>query len=170
MPSSEGTADFIFLADLVAHPRRGGCTTAMTSFLRLRSGLLATAICIWRRKKREVWSRFAPSCITGARVTRSAWRSRQTPIRRHRAARSVFELDSWQVFPVNGPVNLLRLFNVYEQVDRPEPEVRPFTPRELRLTRSRRIFSKNSAARHLAAPSVTTRTMRSFLHRICRRG
>ena len=48
--------------------------------------------------------------------------------------RTVFELDPWQVFPVNGPVNLVRLFNVYEQVNRPDLKDRSFTPRELRLT------------------------------------
>ena len=29
--------------------------------------------------------------------------------------RTVFELEPWQVFPVDGPVNLSRLFNVYER-------------------------------------------------------
>lgn len=48
--------------------------------------------------------------------------------------RTVFELDPWQVFPVNGPVNLVRLFNIYEQVKRPDLKDRSFTPRELRLT------------------------------------
>jgi polyphosphate kinase len=48
--------------------------------------------------------------------------------------RTVFELDPWQVFPVNGPVNLSRLFNVYEQVKRPDLKDRTFSPRELRLT------------------------------------
>jgi polyphosphate kinase len=48
--------------------------------------------------------------------------------------RTVFELDPWQVFPVNGPVNLSRLFNVSDQVERPDLKFRPFVPRELRLT------------------------------------
>ena len=47
--------------------------------------------------------------------------------------RTVFELDPWQVFPVNGPVNLSRLFNIYEQVKRPDLKYRAFSPRELRL-------------------------------------
>ena len=38
--------------------------------------------------------------------------------------RTVFELDPWQVFPVNGPVNLSRLFNVYEQTKRPDLKYR----------------------------------------------
>ena len=48
--------------------------------------------------------------------------------------RTVFELDPWQVFPVNGPVNLSRLFNIYEQMKRPELKFKSFSPRELRLT------------------------------------
>src|SRR5438270_4310488 len=57
--------------------------------------------------------------------------------------RTVFELDEWQVFPVNGPVNLSRLFNVYEQVKRPDLKYRPFSPRELRLTsKSKDLFEE----------------------------
>src|SRR5467141_1039457 len=48
--------------------------------------------------------------------------------------RGVFELDPWQVFSVNGPVNLSRLFTVYEQTEHPELKFRTFVPRELRLT------------------------------------
>src|SRR5712671_4980381 len=57
--------------------------------------------------------------------------------------RTAFELDRWQVFPVNGPVNLSRLFNVYEQADRPELKFRAFAPRELRLTaKSKDLFEE----------------------------
>jgi polyphosphate kinase len=44
---------------------------------------------------------------------------------------------------VNGPVNLSRLFNVYEQVKRPDLKDRPFSPRELRLTsKSKDMFEE----------------------------
>jgi polyphosphate kinase len=57
--------------------------------------------------------------------------------------RTVFELDPWQVFPVNGPVNLSRLFNIYEQVERPDLKYRSFSPRELRLTaKSQDLFEE----------------------------
>jgi polyphosphate kinase len=47
------------------------------------------------------------------------------------------------VFPVNGPVNLSRLFNIYEQVRRPDLKYRPFTARELRLTsKSKDLFEE----------------------------
>jgi polyphosphate kinase len=48
--------------------------------------------------------------------------------------RTNFELDPWQVFSVNGPVNLSRLFNIYEQTQHPELKFKAFVPRELRLT------------------------------------
>jgi polyphosphate kinase len=57
--------------------------------------------------------------------------------------RTNFELQPWQVFPVNGPVNLSRLFNIYEQVARPELKFKPFAPRELRLTaKSKDLFEE----------------------------
>jgi polyphosphate kinase len=57
--------------------------------------------------------------------------------------RSVFELDRWQVFPVDGPVNLSRLQNLYEEANRPDLKFRPFAPRELRLTaKSQDLFEE----------------------------
>ncbi len=57
--------------------------------------------------------------------------------------RTVFELEPWQVYPINGPVNLSRLFNIYEQADRPELKFRTFVPRELRLTaKSKDLFEE----------------------------
>ena len=55
----------------------------------------------------------------------------------------MFELEPWQVFPVDGPVNLSRLMNVYEATGRPELKFSPFVPRELRLTaKSRDLFEE----------------------------
>jgi polyphosphate kinase len=45
--------------------------------------------------------------------------------------RSNFGLGTWQVFQVNGPVNLSRLFNLYDQTPRPDLKFRTFVPREL---------------------------------------
>src|SRR2546422_3990888 len=57
--------------------------------------------------------------------------------------RTNFELQPWQVFPVHGPVNLSRLFNIYEQTARPELKFKTFTPRELRLTaKSKDLFEE----------------------------
>jgi polyphosphate kinase len=48
--------------------------------------------------------------------------------------RTNFGVETWQVFHADGPVNLPRLFNIYEQTDRPDLKFKPFVPRELRLT------------------------------------
>jgi polyphosphate kinase len=45
--------------------------------------------------------------------------------------RSNFRLAAWQVFQVNGPVNLSRLFNLYDQTPRPDLKYTPFAPKEL---------------------------------------
>ena len=47
--------------------------------------------------------------------------------------RSNFGLAAWQVFQVHGPINLSRLFNLYEQTPRPDLKFRPFVPRELEV-------------------------------------
>jgi polyphosphate kinase len=44
-----------------------------------------------------------------------------------------FELENWQVFPTEGPVNLSRLFNFYDLTERPELKYKSFVARELRL-------------------------------------
>jgi polyphosphate kinase len=44
-----------------------------------------------------------------------------------------FRLSPGQVFRVNGPINLSRLFHLYEQTPRPDLKYRAFTPRELVL-------------------------------------
>jgi len=44
-----------------------------------------------------------------------------------------FRLSPDQVFRVNGPINLSRLFHLYEQTPRPDLKFRPFVPRELNL-------------------------------------
>ena len=44
-----------------------------------------------------------------------------------------FELENWQVFRTEGPVNLSRLYNFYEVTERPDLKYKPFLSRELRL-------------------------------------
>jgi len=47
------------------------------------------------------------------------------------------------VFSVDGPVNLSRLFNIYEQTEHPELKFKTFLPRELRLTaKSQDLFEE----------------------------
>jgi polyphosphate kinase len=57
--------------------------------------------------------------------------------------RSNFELEPWQVFPTDGPVNLSRLMHLYQQEQNPELKFRNFVPRELHLTaKSRDLFEE----------------------------
>jgi polyphosphate kinase len=57
--------------------------------------------------------------------------------------RTTFGLDYWQVFPTPGPVNLSRLFNIYDQSERPDLKFRPFVAREIHLTgKNRDLFEE----------------------------
>lgn len=53
-----------------------------------------------------------------------------------RRLQQTFELEDWQVFYTQGPVNLSRLFNFYELTERPELKFKSFVARELRLPAS----------------------------------
>jgi polyphosphate kinase len=48
---------------------------------------------------------------------------------------STFELDESLVFRVDGPVNLQRLFHVYDETPRPDLKYPAFTPRQTRIGR-----------------------------------
>jgi polyphosphate kinase len=54
-----------------------------------------------------------------------------------------FELDSWQVFRTDGPVNLSRLMNLYSEVKRPALKYPAFVAREFKLSaKSTDIFDE----------------------------
>ena len=141
---SEGTADFIFLADLVAHHA-----------VKMYHGydiVSAAPFRVTRNSNLYLAEEEARSLLESVR-TELHNRRKGDAVRMEIEAdadpeiierlRSVFELDPWQVFPVNGPVNLSRLFNIYDQVERPDLKYRPFTPRELRLTaKSKDLFEE----------------------------
>jgi polyphosphate kinase len=57
--------------------------------------------------------------------------------------RSNFDLQEWQVFRTEGPVNLSRLMHLYDESERADLKFKPFTPRELHLSRaSRDLFDE----------------------------
>jgi polyphosphate kinase len=57
--------------------------------------------------------------------------------------RTNFELDPWQVFRTEGPVNLSRLMNLYGEVKRPALKYPPFGSKEFRLSlKSTDIFDE----------------------------
>jgi polyphosphate kinase len=60
-----------------------------------------------------------------------------------RRLQQTFELEDWQIFYTNGPVNLSRLFNFYELAERPDLKFKSFVARELRLpAASSNIFAE----------------------------
>jgi polyphosphate kinase len=57
--------------------------------------------------------------------------------------RGYFEMEDWQVYRTEGPVNLSRLFHFYDETQRPDLKFKPFLARELQLNRkSRDIFEE----------------------------
>src|ERR1700721_614653 len=140
---SESTADFIFLADLVAHHAvrmyHGYDIVSSAPFRVTRNSNLylaeEEARSLLESVRAELHNRRKGDAV------RMEIEADADPEIIDRLG-TVFELDPWQVFPVNGPVNLSRLFNVYEQVKRPDLKYRTFSPRELRLRSRRRACSR----------------------------
>ena len=141
---SEGTVDFIFLADLVAfHASRmyhGYDIVSSAAFRVTRNSNLYLAEeesrSLLESVRTELHNRRKGDAV------RLEIESDADPEIIERL-RTNFELQPWQVFPVNGPVNLSRLFNIYEQTEYPELKYKPFTPRELRLTaKSQDLFEE----------------------------
>jgi polyphosphate kinase len=57
--------------------------------------------------------------------------------------KSVFELQDWQVYKAEGPVNLSRLMHIYSGLNRPDLKFRPFAAREFQLSKkSKSIFDE----------------------------
>lgn len=141
---SEGTDDFVFLADLVAyHASRmyhGYDIIASAPFRVTRNSNLylaeEEARSLLESVRTELHNRRKGDAV------RLEIESDTDPEIVERL-RTNFELEPWQVFPVNGPVNLSRLFNIYEQTQHPELKFKPFIPRELRLTaKSKDLFEE----------------------------
>ena len=141
---SDGTDDFIFLADLVAfHASRmyhGYDIVSSAAFRVTRNSNLYLAEeesrSLLESVRTELHNRRKGDAV------RMEIESDADPEIIERL-RTNFELEPWQVFPVNGPVNLSRLFNVYEQTEHPELKFKPFASRELRLTaKSQDLFEE----------------------------
>src|SRR5438309_2396806 len=141
---SEGTIDFIFLADLVSfHAARmynGYDIVSSAPFRVTRNSNLYLAEeesrNVLESVRTELHNRRKGDAV---RLEIEADADPQIIER----LRTNFGLEPWQVFRVDGPVNLPRLFNVYEQTDRPDLKFKPFVPRELRLTsKSQDLFEE----------------------------
>ncbi len=141
---SEGSADFIFLADLVAYHAvrmyRGYDIVSAAPFRVTRNSNLylqeEEARSLLESVRAELHNRRKGDAV---RLEIEADADPEIIER----LKTVFELEAWQVFPVKGPVNLSRLFNIYEQTQRPDLKYRSFAPRELRLTaKSKDLFEE----------------------------
>jgi len=132
---SQGTVDFIFLADLVAYHAvrmyQGYDIVSSAAFRVTRNSNLY----LQEEESRNLLESVRAELHNRRKgdAVRMEIESDADPEIIERL-RTVFELERWQVFPVNGPVNLSRLFNIYDQAARPELKFRSFAPRELRLT------------------------------------
>jgi polyphosphate kinase len=141
---SEGTDDFIFLADLVAHHAsrmyHGYDIVSSSAFRVTRNSNLYLAEeesrNLLESVRTELHNRRKGDAV---RLEIEADADPEIVER----LRTNFELAPWQVFPVHGPVNLSRLFNIYDQTQHPELKFKPFVPRELRLTaKSQDLFEE----------------------------
>jgi len=141
---SENTADFIFLADLVAHHAskmyKGYDIVSSAAFRVTRNSNLYLA---------EEESRNLLESVRTELHNRRKGDAVRLEIEAEADSeiierlRTNFNLEPWQVFSVNGPVNLSRLFNIYEQTAHPELKFKTFVPRELRLTaKSQDLFEE----------------------------
>src|SRR6202045_2091728 len=132
---SNGTIDFIFLADLVVHHAarmyKGYDIVSSAAFRVTRNSNLY----LQEEESRNLLESVRAELHNRRKgdAVRMEIESEADPEIIERLG-TVFELDPWQVFSVNGPVNLSRLFNVYEQTEHPELKFKTFVPRELRLT------------------------------------
>ncbi len=141
---SEGTIDFIFLADLVVHHAarmyKGYDIVSSAAFRVTRNSNLylqeEESRSLLESVRAELHNRRKGDAV------RMEIESDANPEIIERLG-TVFGLERWQIFPVNGPLNLSRLFNIYDQAARPDLKYRPYVPRELRLTaKSRDLFEE----------------------------
>jgi polyphosphate kinase len=134
LPSAEGTVEYIFLHDVVR---------AFAE--RLYHGYEILSVAAFRVTRNS-------NLYLEAEESRSLLESVDSQIHRRRKGAAVrleieatanheiverletnFRLAPSQVFRVNGPINLSRLFHMHEQTPRPDLKFKPFTARELAL-------------------------------------
>jgi len=135
LPASNGTDDYIFLADIVmAHAEkmyRGFEIVSEAAFRLTRNSNLYL---------QEEESRNLLETVHSELANRRKGDAVRLEIQADAAPeivdrlRGTFELEDWQVFHTDGPVNLSRIMNVYEQTNRAEYKYKSYVPKELNLT------------------------------------
>jgi polyphosphate kinase len=136
VPSSSGTHDFVFLADLIEHNANG--------MYRGYEILSTAAFRVTRNSNlyfQEEESRSLLDSVRSELHNRRKGDAVRLEIEEGADVEIVdrlrmnFELEDSQVFTTDGPVNLSRLMNLYTDTPRPDLKFRDFLPRELRLNR-----------------------------------
>jgi polyphosphate kinase len=136
VPSSSGTHDFVFLADLIEHNAMG--------MYRGYEILSTAAFRVTRNSNlyfQEEESRSLLDSVRSELHNRRKGDAVRLEIEEGADAEVVdrlrmnFELEDAQVFSTDGPVNLSRLMNLYSDTPRPDLKFKDFLPRELRLNR-----------------------------------
>jgi polyphosphate kinase len=132
---SENTHDYIFLADLV--------TNHAVRMYRGYEILSSAAFRVTRNSNLYLQEEESRSLLESVR-TELHNRRKGAAVRLEidsdadpeivERLRTNFGLQPFQVFYTTGPVNLHRLFSLYEQVERPDLKYKPFATRELHLT------------------------------------
>ena len=144
VPSSEGTHDYVFLADLVA--------SHAAKMYRGYEIVSAAAFRVTRNSNLYLQEEESRNLLESVR-TELHNRRKGDAVRLEIEAsaapeiverlRGNFALEEWQVFRTNGPVNLSRVSSIYEQTQRADLKFKPFVQRELHLTgKSRDIFEE----------------------------
>jgi polyphosphate kinase len=144
LPAQNGTTDYITLADLVA--------AHAASMYRGYDILSETAFRITRNSNLYLQEEESRNVLESVR-TELHNRRKGDAVRLEIGAdasaeisdrlRANFDLQEWQVYRTEAPVNLSRLMHLYDESDRPDLKFKPFTPRELHLSRgSRDLFDE----------------------------
>jgi len=144
LPRRNGTEDYIFLADLVASHTvdlyRGYEIISEAAFRLTRNSNLY----LQEEESRNLLESVRTELHNRRKgdAVRLEIEADANPEMVERL-RGYFELEEWQIYRTDGPVNLSRLFHFYEETDRPDLKFRPFISRELQLNRkSQDIFEE----------------------------
>lgn len=136
IPSNSGTYDYIFLHDLIE--------SQAPALFRGYEVLSIAAFRVTRNSNLYLQGEESRSVLESVRAELHNRRKgdavrmeieKDADIEIVERLRTNFELDEFQVFRTDGPVNLSRLMNLYTKTSTPELKYPPFTPRELRLNR-----------------------------------
>jgi polyphosphate kinase len=144
LPSRNGTEDFIFLADLVASHTvdmyRGYEIISEAAFRLTRNSNLY----LQEEESRNLLETVRTELHNRRKgdAVRLEIEADANPEMVERL-RGYFEMENWQVYRTDGPVNLSRLSHLYDETHRPDLKFKPFVARELQLNRkSQDIFEE----------------------------